>query len=65
MRKAEKKVTGLLGYALPRAVKIAFNSLSKDAREMRKKRHEWNKYYKTAKLTAPHTGNAVKDENNA
>ena len=35
------------------------------AREMRKKRHEWNKYYKTAKATAPHTGNAVKDENNA
>ena len=65
MRKAEKKVTGLLGYALPRAVKIAFNSLSKDAREMRKKRHEWNKYYKTAKATAPHTGNSVKNENNA
>ena len=62
MRKAEKKVTGLLGYALPRAAKIVFNSMSKDARMMRKRRHEWNKYYKTAKKTAPHTGNAVKDE---
>ena len=61
MRKAEKKVTGLLGYALPRAIKIVFNSGSKEARMMRKKRKEWNKYYKEAKKTAPHTGNAVKD----
>ena len=44
MRKAEKKVTGLLGYALPRAIKIVFNSGSKEARMMRKKRKEWNKY---------------------
>ena len=66
MRKAEKKVTGLLGYALPRQIKILFNSGSKEAREMRKKRKEWNKYYKEAKKTAPHTGNAVKDvEDNA
>jgi hypothetical protein len=28
---------------------------------MRKKRREWNKYYKEAKKTAPDTGNAVKD----
>jgi hypothetical protein len=61
MRKAEKKVTGLLGYALPRAVKIVLHSGSKEARDMRKKRREWNKYYKEAKKTAPHTGNAVKD----
>ena len=61
MRKAEKKVTGLLGYALPRAVKIVFNSGSKEARMMRKKRKEWNKHYKEAKKTAPNTGNAVKD----
>ncbi|MBQ6730825.1 MAG: FAD-dependent oxidoreductase [Bacilli bacterium] len=66
MRRAEKKVTGLLGYALPREIKILFNSGSKEAREMRKKRKEWNKYYKEAKKTAPHTGNAVKDvEDNA
>ena len=66
MRKAEKKVTGLLGYALPRQIKILFHSGSKEAKEMRKKRKEWNKYYKEAKKTAPHTGNAVKDpEDNA
>ena len=61
MRKAEKKVTGLLGYALPREIKILLHSGSKEARMMRKKRKEWNKYYKTAKKTAPNTGNAVKD----
>ena len=65
MRKAEKKVTGLLGYALPRQIKIVFNSGSKEARMMRKKRKEWNKYYKEAKKTAPHTGNAVKEQDNA
>ena len=66
MRRAEKKVTGLLGYALPRQIKILFHSGSKEAKEMRKKRKEWNKYYKEAKKTAPHTGNAVKEpEDNA
>ena len=59
MRKAEKKVSGLLGYALPRAFKILFNSGSKEARMMAKKRREWNKYYKEAKKTKPDTGNAV------
>ena len=63
MRKAEKKVGGLLGYALPRAVKIVFNSMSKDARMMRKRRHEWNKYYKTAKKSAPWTGHGETDPN--
>ena len=63
MRRAEKKVTGLLSYALKRSVKIAFYSGSKEAREMRKKRKEWNKYYKEAKKTAPHTGYAVNQEN--
>ena len=63
MRRAEKKVTGLLGYALKREVKILFHSGSKEAREMRKKRKEWNKYYKKAKETAPNTGYAVKDPN--
>ena len=63
MRRAEKKVTGLLGYQLKRSVKILFNSGSKEAKEMRKKRKEWNKYYKEAKKTAPWTGNAVNQEN--
>ena len=59
MRKAEKKVSGLLGYALPRAAKIILHSGSKEARMMRKKRKAWNKYYKEAKKTKPDTGNAV------
>ena len=59
MRKAEKKVSGLLGYAVPRMFKILFYSGSKEAREMAKKRKAWNKYYKEAKKTKPHTGNAV------
>ena len=63
MRRAEKKVTGLLGYALPRAVKIVLHSGSKEARMMRKKRKEWNKYYKEAKKTAPNTGYGVTDPN--
>ena len=63
MRRAEKKVTGLLGYALPRAVKIVLHSGSKEAREMRAKRRAWNKQYKETKKTAPHTGNAVNQEN--
>ena len=63
MRRAEKKVTGLLGYALKRSVKIALHSGSKEAREMRKKRKEWNKHYKESKKIAPHTGNAVKQDN--
>ena len=59
MRFAEDKVTGLLKYALPRMFKIIFHSGSKEARMMRKKRKEWNKYYKKAKKTAPDTGNAI------
>lgn len=59
LRKAEDKVGGLLKYALKREIKILLHSGSKEAREMRKKRKEWNKYYKEAKKTKPHTGNAV------
>ena len=59
MRRAEKKVSGLLGYALKREFKILFHSCSKEAREMRKKRKAWNKHYKEAKKTAPNTGNAI------
>lgn len=59
MKRAEKKVGTLLKYAAKRQVKILFHSGSKEARMMRKKRREWNKYYKEAKKTAPDTGNAV------
>ena len=59
MRKAEKKASALISYAIPRAFKILFNSGSKEARMMAKKRRDWNKYYKEAKKTKPDTGNAV------
>ncbi len=59
MKRAEKKVGTLLKYAAKRQVKILFHSGSKEARMMRKKRREWNKYYKEAKKTAPDTGNSV------
>lgn len=59
MKRAEKKVGTLLKYAAKREVKILFHSGSKEARMMRKKRKEWNKYYKEAKKTAPDTGNAI------
>ena len=58
MREAEKKVTGLLGYALKREVKILFNSGSKEAREMRKKRRAWKKN-KEFRKKYPNTGNSV------
>jgi ferredoxin len=63
MRRAEKKVGGLLGYASKRAVKILLYSGSKEAREMRAKRKAWNKHYKEAKKTAPWTGFGVDQEN--
>ena len=56
-RAAEKKVTGLLSYAVPRAVKIVLNSGSKDAKEMRAKRKEFKK-----DPNKPHTGNAIDTE---
>ncbi|MBR0302053.1 MAG: FAD-dependent oxidoreductase [Bacilli bacterium] len=59
MKRAEKKVGTLLKYAAKRQVKILFHSGSKEARMMRKKRREWNKYYKEAKKTAPDTGNSI------
>ncbi|MBE6135717.1 MAG: pyridine nucleotide-disulfide oxidoreductase [Erysipelotrichaceae bacterium] len=59
MKRAEDKVGTLLKYALKREVKILLHSGSKEARMMRKKRKEWNKYYKTAKKEKPWTGNAV------
>ena len=57
MRKAENKVTGLLGYAAKRAIKIALHSGSKEAREMRARRKAWNKAHKNDPNT--HTGYAV------
>ena len=59
MRFAEDKVTGLLGYQLKRAAKIVFHSGSKEARMMRKKRHEFNREYKKVKKAQPFTGNKV------
>lgn len=56
-RAAEKKVTGLLSYAVPRAVKIVLNSGSKDAKVMRAKRKEFKK-----DPNKPHTGNAIDTE---
>ena len=53
-RRAEDKITGLLTYAVPRAVKIVLNSGSEEAKEMAKRR----KAYKQDK-SKPHTGNAV------
>ena len=59
MKRAEDKVGTLLKYAAKRQVKILLHSGSKEAREMRKKRKEWNKNYKLVKKEKPHTGNAV------
>ena len=59
MRKAEDKVTGLLGYALKRGIKIMLHSGSKEAREMRAKRKAFNKERKAWKNEKPHTGNAL------
>ena len=59
MRVAEKKVSGLGAYALKRAFKILFNSGSKEARMMAKKRRAWKKATKEWRKTHPNTGNAV------
>ena len=59
MRFAEDKVTGLLGYQLKRAVKIAFNSGSKEARMMRKRRHEFKRNNKEFLKTHPNSGYRV------
>ena len=62
MRRAEDKVGGLAGYAIPRAFKILFHSGSKEARMMAKKRREWLKSTKEFRKANPHTGNSVKVE---
>ncbi len=59
MRRAEKKVSGLAGYALPRMFKILFHSGSKEAREMRAKRRKWKKEHKEFCKENPHTGNSI------
>ena len=64
MRVAEKKVTGLLSYALPRAFKILAHSGSAEAKMMAKKRKEYNKATKEFHKTHPHTGNAVPSDVN-
>ena len=59
MRRAEDKITGLLGYAIKRGARILAHSGSKEARVMRAKRKEFNKARKAWKKEFPHTGNAV------
>ena len=59
MRRAEDKVGGLLGYAVPRAFKILLNSGSKEAKLMREKRREFMKQVAERPEKLPHTGNAV------
>ncbi len=54
MRFAEDKVTGLIKYAAPRAVKILLNSGSAEAKEMRARRKAYRQ-----DPNKPHTGNAV------
>ncbi len=49
MRVAEKKVTGLAGYALKRAFKIIMHSSSKESRSMAKKRKAYKKVKKQVK----------------
>ncbi len=46
MRVAEKKITGLLSYAMKRAFRIVLHSGSKEAREMAKKRRAYKKAQK-------------------
>ncbi|MCR5182779.1 MAG: 4Fe-4S binding protein, partial [Clostridia bacterium] len=53
-RRAEDKITGLVSYAVPRAIKIVLNSGSAEAREMAKKRKAFK-----VDPSKPHTGNAV------
>ena len=59
MRRAEDKITGLLGYAIKRGARIIAHSGSKEAKVMRAKRKEFNKARKAWKKEFPHTGNAV------
>ena len=59
MRIAEKKISGLAAYALPRMVKILFHSGSKEARMMRKKRRAYKKATKEFRKTHPNTGNSI------
>ena len=59
MRRAEDKITGLLGYALKRGVKIIFNSGSKEAKIMRARRKAYNKATKEFRKDHPHTGYGV------
>ncbi len=59
MRMAEDKITGLLGYALKRGVKILFNSGSKEAKIMRARRKAYLKSTKEFRKENPHTGYGV------
>ncbi len=59
MRRAEDKVAGLAGYAIPRAFKILLHSGSEEAKMMRQKKKEYDRATKEFHKTHPHTGNAV------
>ena len=62
MRRGEDKITGLLGYQLKRAAKIALNAGSPEAKLMREKRKAYKAANKEFAKTHPYTGNAVHPE---
>ena len=62
MRRGEDKSGALLGYQLKRAVKIALNSGSPEAKLMREKRKAYNASHKEFAKTHPFTGNMVHPE---
>lgn len=55
---AEKKVGGLLKYSLKRGMRILLHSGSKEAKEMRKLRKDYNKKNKEFNKLNPNTGNS-------
>ncbi|MGI5889112.1 MAG: 4Fe-4S binding protein, partial [Oscillospiraceae bacterium] len=63
MRKAEDKIGGLVGYAIPRAFKIIANSGSQEAKIMREKKREYKKTHsREFEKAHPMTGNAYTEE---
>ena len=62
MRRGEDKIGGMLGYQLKRAVKIALNAGSPEAKFMREKRRAYKAANKEFAKTHPYTGNAVHPE---
>jgi len=58
MRVAEKKVGGLLAYAVKRSFKIIAHSGSKEARMLAKERRLYKKNSKAFNKQNPNTGNS-------